>query len=94
MNAIYWVLDAIHIPNVGLAIIFYTIITYLLLTPLQIKQQKMSKMMSIIQPEIQKNQKKYQGKKRSGYSDENSGRDHGTVRRNTASLPREAVFLC
>ena len=59
MNAIYWVLDAIHIPNVGLAIIFYTIITYLLLTPLQIKQQKMSKMMSIIQPEIQKIQKKY-----------------------------------
>ena len=63
MNAIYWVLDAIHIPNVGLAIIFYTIITYLLLTPLQIKQQKMSKMMSIIQPEIQKIQKKYQGKR-------------------------------
>ena len=38
-------------------------ITYLLLTPLQIKQQKMSKMMSIIQPEIQKIQKKYQGKR-------------------------------
>ena len=56
-------LDAISIPNVGLAIILYTIITYLLLTPLQIKQQKMSKMMTIIQPEMQKIQKKYQGKR-------------------------------
>ena len=63
MNGIYWVLDAISIPNVGLAIILYTIITYLLLTPLQIKQQKMSKMMTIIQPEMQKIQKKYQGKR-------------------------------
>ena len=62
MNGIYWVLDAISIPNVGIAIILYTIITYLLLTPLQIKQQKMSKMMTIIQPEMQKIQKKYQGK--------------------------------
>ena len=63
MNGIYWVLDAISIPNVGLAIILYTVITYLLLTPIQIKQQKMSKMMTIIQPEIQKIQKKYQGKR-------------------------------
>ena len=63
MNGIYWVLDAISIPNIGLAIIFYTIITYMLLTPLQIKQQKMSKMMSIIQPEIQKIQKKYNGRR-------------------------------
>ena len=63
MNGIYWVLDAISIPNVGIAIILYTIITYLLLTPLQIKQQKMSKMMTIIQPEMQKIQKKYQGKR-------------------------------
>lgn len=63
MNGIYWVLDAISIPNIGLAIIFYTIITYMLMTPLQIKQQKMSKMMSIIQPEIQKIQKKYNGRR-------------------------------
>ena len=34
----------------------------MLMTPLQIKQQKMSKMMSVVQPELQKIQKKYQGK--------------------------------
>ena len=77
MNGIYWVLDAISIPNVGLAIILYTVITYLLLTPIQIKQQKMSKMMTIIQPEIQKIRKSIR-KKRSGISDENAGGDHGS----------------
>ena len=38
MNGIYIVLDAIGIPNIGLAIIFYTIIVYMLMTPLQVKQ--------------------------------------------------------
>ena len=33
------------------------------MTPLQIKQQKFSKLSAIMQPEIQKIQKKYQGKK-------------------------------
>ena len=63
MNGIYIVLDAIGIPNIGLAIIIYTIIVYMLMTPLQIKQQKMSKMMSVVQPELQALQKKYQGKR-------------------------------
>ena len=48
--------------NIGLAIILYTIIVYLAMTPLQIKQQKNSKMMSVVQPELQKVQQKYQGK--------------------------------
>ena len=63
MNGIYIVLDTIGIPNIGLAIIFFTIIIYLILTPIQIKQQKFSKMTSVMQPELQKIQKKYQGKK-------------------------------
>ena len=63
MNGIYEVLQAIGIPNIGLAIIFYTIIVYILMTPMQISQQKMSKMMAIIQPEINEVQKKYQGRK-------------------------------
>ena len=33
------------------------------MTPLQIKQQKFSKMNAIMQPEIQRIQKKYKGKK-------------------------------
>ncbi|MCC6093722.1 MAG: YidC/Oxa1 family membrane protein insertase, partial [Eubacterium sp.] len=62
MNGIYFVLDKIGIPNIGLCIIFFTIIIYLCLTPVQIKQQKSSKVMNAIQPELLKLQKKYQGK--------------------------------
>ena len=63
INGIYTGLEAIGIPNIGLAIIFYTILVWMLLTPLQIKQQKFSKMTAVMQPEIQKIQKKYKGKK-------------------------------
>ena len=58
MNGIY----SIGITNLGLCIILFTIIIYAFMTPLQIKQQKFSKMNSIMQPEIQKIQKKYKGK--------------------------------
>ena len=61
MNGIYIVLDKVGIPNIGLAIIFFTIIIYVIMTPIQIKQQKFSKMTAVMQPELQKIQKKYQG---------------------------------
>ena len=63
MNGIYKVLDMFGIQNLGLCIIIFSIIIYLCMTPLQIKQQKFSKLSAIMQPEIQKIQKKYQGKK-------------------------------
>lgn len=63
MNGIYKVLDMVGIQNLGLCIIIFSIIIYLCMTPLQIKQQKFSKLSAIMQPEIQKIQKKYQGKK-------------------------------
>ena len=64
MEGIYKMLDGLFgIQNLGLCIIIFSIIIYLLMTPLQIKQQKFSKLSSIMQPEIQKIQKKYQGKK-------------------------------
>ena len=63
MNAIYKVLEAVGIQNLGLCIIIFSILIYLCMTPLQIKQQKFSKLSAIMQPEIQKIQKKYQGKK-------------------------------
>lgn len=63
MNGIFSVINAIGFPNVALAIVLYTIIMYLLMTPLQIKQQKFSKMNAVMQPELQKIQKKYAGKK-------------------------------
>ena len=63
MNSIYNILDKIGIGNIGLAIIIFTLITKILLFPLSIKQQKSSRLMSIIQPEIQAIQKKYEGQK-------------------------------
>ena len=58
INGIYVLLEAIGIPNIGIAIILFTIVIYALLTPTQIKQQKWSKMMTVIQPELQQIQKK------------------------------------
>ncbi len=63
MNGIYKVLDMFGIQNLGLCIIIFSILIYLCMTPLQIKQQKFSKLSAIMQPELQKIQKKYQGKK-------------------------------
>ena len=63
MNGIYFVINGIGIPNVGLAIILFTIIVYALMTPLQIKQQRFTKLNSIMQPELSRIQDKYRGKK-------------------------------
>lgn len=64
MNGIYMALDGLFgIQNLGLCIIIFSILIYALMTPLQIKQQKFSKLSAIMQPELQKVQKKYQGKK-------------------------------
>jgi YidC/Oxa1 family membrane protein insertase len=63
IDGVYIVLDTIRIPNVGLAIILYTVIVYMFMYPLTKKQQKLSKMMSYMQPEISAIQKKYQGKR-------------------------------
>ena len=63
MNGIYNVLNAIGIENIGVSIIIFTIIVYTLLIPLTIKQQKFTKMQSVMTPEIRKIQKKYEGKR-------------------------------
>lgn len=63
INGIYVLLEKIGIPNIGIAIILFTIVIYAVLTPIQIKQQKWSKMMTVIQPELQQIQKKYANKK-------------------------------
>ena len=62
MNGIFWLLENIGIPNIGLSIILFTIVIYMLLMPMTIKQQKFSKLQAIMQPEINKIQKKYKGK--------------------------------
>ena len=64
MNAIYNVMDGVFgIQNIGICIIVFTIIIYTVMIPLTIKQQKWSKMSAVMNPEIQKVQKKYAGKK-------------------------------
>ncbi len=63
MNAIFNLLDLISIPKIGIAILLFTIVIYLLMTPLTIKQQKFSKMSAKMNPEIQAIQAKYKGKK-------------------------------
>ena len=64
MDGIFRFLNGLFgIQNLGLCIIIFSIIIYLLMTPLQIKQQKFSKLSAIMQPEIQAVQKKYQGKR-------------------------------
>ena len=68
MQGIFFVLDKIAslyggTPNIGVAIIIFTVIIYLLMLPLTFKQQKFSKMSAIMNPEIQAIQAKYKGTK-------------------------------
>lgn len=62
MNAIFWLQEQIGIANIGLCIILFTVVIYMLLMPMTIKQQKFSKLQNIMQPELQAIQKKYKGK--------------------------------
>ena len=62
MDFLFRITSSFGIFNIGLCIILFTIITKILLFPLTIKQQKSSKLMSIMSPEIQAVQKKYKGK--------------------------------
>lgn len=65
MNFIYMTLDNI-LPTdhglIGWSIIIYTIFVYTLMLPITIKQQRTSKMSSVMNPEIQAIQKKYKNK--------------------------------
>ena len=64
MDAIFELLNLIKIPNIGLAIILFTIVVYLLLLPLTIRQQKFSKLSAKMSPELQAIQNKYKDKQR------------------------------
>ena len=63
LNWIFIVLEKIGIPNIALSIILFTIVIYLLLMPLTIRQQKYSKLSAKMAPEISAIQAKYKGKK-------------------------------
>jgi YidC/Oxa1 family membrane protein insertase len=63
MSFIFNVLNSIGIPNIGLAILLFTLVIYLCLFPLTYKQQKFSKLQSKMSPELKAIQQKYKGKK-------------------------------
>lgn len=63
LEVIYRVLELIGIENVGISIILFTFLVNGLMLPLQIKQQKFSRMSSIMNPEIMAIQNKYKNKK-------------------------------
>lgn len=62
-NLLYEFLSLFNIENVAITVILFTIVTKLLMTPMTIKQQKFSKMQSVMSPELTALQEKYKGKK-------------------------------
>ena len=62
MDIIFNIIDMIGIPNIGLAIILFTIVVNLLMLPLTMKQQKFSKLSAKMNPEINAIRDKYKGK--------------------------------
>lgn len=64
MSVLFNFMDSVFgVQNIGICIILFTIIIYVLMLPLTIKQQKFSKLSAKMNPEIQAIQKKYQNKK-------------------------------
>ena len=62
MDILFRFTSSFVVFNVGLCIILFTIVMKTLMIPLTIKQQKTTKLMSVMNPEIQAIQKKYKGK--------------------------------
>lgn len=63
MQGLYWLFCLMGIENIGLCIIIFTLVIKLVLFPLTLKQQKFSKLSTLMNPEIQEIQKKYRGKR-------------------------------
>ena len=63
MEGIYFVFSHMGIFDIGLCIIVFTIVIRMFLLPMQVKQQKFSKLNAIMSPEIKAIQDKYKGKK-------------------------------
>ena len=59
----WYVFKVAHVHNTGLCIVLLTLVIYILIYPLNAKQQKSARMMSKINPEVKKIQEKYKGKK-------------------------------
>lgn len=62
MEVLFRFTNMFGIMNIGLCILLFTIVSKTILLPLSIKQQKSSKLINVMQPELQAIQKKYKGK--------------------------------
>ncbi len=62
MELIFNAIDSIGVPNIGLAIILFTVVVNLLMLPMTVKQQKFSKLSAKMNPEIQKINEKYKNR--------------------------------
>lgn len=63
MNGIYNILASMNVESLGLSIIIFTIVVRLLIFPLNLKTTRSSKIQKYLQPEFNKINKKYKGKK-------------------------------
>ncbi len=63
MEGIFTVIDFIGLPNIGVAIILFTIVVNVMLLPMTIKQQKFSKLSAKMNPELNAIRAKYKDKK-------------------------------
>lgn len=63
MNGIFELLNKIGIESIGWSIIIFTIVAYTLMLPMTIKQQKSTRLLKVMNPELQTIQKKYANKR-------------------------------
>ena len=63
LEGIYVMLSKVGIENVALCIIIFTILIYAIMIPMNYKSQKSTRLTQMINPELQKIQEKYNGKK-------------------------------
>lgn len=62
MSGLFFLLSAIGLDNIGLAIVVFTFVILMAMLPLTYRQQKFSRMTPLMQPELNEIQKKYKGK--------------------------------
>ena len=62
LDILFMGLNAIGIGNIAIAIVLFTLLVKMLMLPLQIKQQKMTKLQAVMNPAIKAIQEQYKGK--------------------------------
>lgn len=63
LNFLFMGINAIGLGNIAIAIVLFTLLVKVLMLPLTIKQAKMTKLTSIINPELRAIQDKYKGQR-------------------------------